>query len=170
MTKLKQALLVLWERGYRVSAEGGVYRLDGEPVRVGVSPKGYSYVKTRCREKGLNHMAPVHKLAAMCKYGVEAALRAPLIRHLDDVKSNNSADNIALGTNRDNYMDRPRAQRIAMSLKAAAKTRTVSVEVVREIRVRKAAGESTCGIARSLGLRKGKVSNIVNGKYYSTVV
>lgn len=170
MLKNQRALQIAWDRGYRVTETGTVHRLNGEPVRVGTSPKGYGYIKIQCRPEGINHMVSVHRLAAAGKYGIEAVLRSPLVRHLNDVKTDNSSENIALGDNRANYMDRSREQRVAVALQAAVFTRTVPVEVVREIRARKLAGESTCGIARALGLHKGKVSTIVTGKLYGTVV
>lgn len=160
--------MIAWDRGYRVRENGDVYRTSGEEVSVSCCPKGYRFIKIQKRSLGINHRAHVHRLAALCKYG-EFSVDL-LVRHLNDIKSDNSWLNIALGTTHDNAMDIPREKRVAKALKGAAVLRTVSVEIVREIRRRHKEGEQGSSIARDLGIHKGKISNIINGVTYSTVI
>jgi hypothetical protein len=172
ISKSNQALQIAWSRGYRVREDGSVYRLDGKPVRVGKSKKtGYRYIKIRSRKQGINHFARIHRLMAIQKFGLEKVLSDEvLVRHLDDVPGNNARSNIEIGSSFDNTMDMPVEKRIKRSLRAATFTRTVPVERIREIRLRHSSGESISSIARVFNMNKGKVSRIVNGIHYSTVV
>lgn len=64
----------------------------------------------------------LHRLQAFQKYGREIYKKGIMVRHLDGNPKNNSWDNIAIGTARDNAMDIPKEIRIRSGRIASAKT------------------------------------------------
>lgn len=169
-SKSNQALQLALARGYRLDDAGRPFRLNGRSVRTKKDARGYHYVKIHCRALGLNHPVRLHRLAAAQRFGLDAVLGSELVRHRDGNVDNNAPSNVAVGDTSANMMDIPVAVRVRRSLRAAEFTRTCSAEVIRDIRRRRAAGSAICAIARELRMHKGKVSRIVNGTLYKTVV
>ena len=54
----------------------------------------------------------VHRLQAYQKFGDEIFKEGVVVRHLDNNSLNNSFDNIAIGTQLDNILDRPSEERL----------------------------------------------------------
>lgn len=71
---------------------------------------------------------PVHRFAAYLKYGDDVFKKNMVVRHLDGNPSNNSYDNLELGTQSQNMLDIPEDKR-----KASAKKEHFSEAMVRQI-------------------------------------
>jgi hypothetical protein len=72
-----------------------------------------------------------------------------MVRHLNDVKSDNREGNLALGSHRDNMDDRRRNGGDPLGDKNPA--RKMDAACVRELRRRHRLGESVAALARELG-------------------
>ena len=107
------------ERGYKVTDKGELLNPKGKPVG---SFSGSGYQRLGLKIEGKNRFVHTHRLQAYQKYGDVIYSKGIVVRHLDGDKTNNSLDNIAIGTNRDNVMDRPKEQRLASAIKATKET------------------------------------------------
>jgi len=109
-----------YEKGYRVTKDGKFLNPKGK--KVGYIPKEicrYEYLNFII--KGKNRRIKTHRLQAYQKYGDKLFEDGIVVRHLNGNSLDNSFDNIAIGTYRDNTMDIPKEQRIKRTY-AAAKT------------------------------------------------
>lgn len=113
-----RALIVLFDRGYRVAENGSVYRLDDKTVSTRLV-NGYYLIGMRARKLGLDARARVHALAAYQKYGEKYFEKGIVARHLDGNSKNNSLNNIEIGTYSDNIMDMTEEARKEKAMKAA---------------------------------------------------
>lgn len=112
----------------------------------------------------------VHVLAAMQWFGLAAVMADGIVvRHLNGDPGNNRRENLALGTMRDNSLDRPKVSRLAHGRKAARVLRAVSDEEAMAIRDRFRLGEAQVALAESFGLAKSTVNGIVRGYTYKEV-
>lgn len=117
------------EKGYRVNDEGIVTGLKGSAV--GFTHSG-GYRKFKIRDdKGNNLDVSIHRLQAYQKFGDSIYEEGMVVRHLDGDPKNNTKDNIAIGTMRDNIMDRPARERLEHALHATSFVRKYDKEEVR---------------------------------------
>lgn len=105
--------------GISVSDDGQTVRRasDGHVFKLSETTDGY-YWRFYCGPKGARLQIRVHRLQAWQKFG--DAMYAPGIvcRHLDGNSKNNHRDNIGIGTQSDNMMDRRPEDRRAHAMKA----------------------------------------------------
>lgn len=64
------------------------------------------YRKIQITFKGKKIMVFIHRIQAFKKYGKKLYEEGIQVRHLNDIKKDNSWENIAIGTAKDNYQDR----------------------------------------------------------------
>tara|TARA_B110000971_G_scaffold156400_1_gene159759 strand:+ start:198 stop:677 length:480 start_codon:yes stop_codon:yes gene_type:complete len=102
--------------GYRVNKNGELIGLKGNPV--GSHSGGYYRIKIRENGKFINCLS--HRLQAYQKYGNKIYQSGIVCRHLNGDSLDNSIDNIAIGTQSDNIMDRKQADRIAHASHASS--------------------------------------------------
>lgn len=86
----------------------------------------------------------------------------PQVAHKDHNRTNNMPDNLKWATNAENHQDSVAIHRYASAGPIRNKTNAVTIEIVRSIRARYAAGERPTDIARDLGLNPRHVTKIVN--------
>jgi hypothetical protein len=112
-TKTNQALMMLFRLGYRVDDGGQITNGQGRVIRGSVkAPDGYIQISARLGEHHVNVFA--HRLVALQKYGNALFEPGIEVRHKDGNPSNNSRDNILIGTAYENAMDkRPEVRRTA---------------------------------------------------------
>jgi hypothetical protein len=67
--------------------------------------------------KGYSYPIPAHKIIAYIKYGDAALSENVQVRHLNDVKLDNTWDNIGIGSAKQNMQDMSKEKRIAKSRK-----------------------------------------------------
>ena len=95
------------QRGYKVT-EGGVFCGVRNNILI---HKNKGYLCVSIKVDGKNRWLFAHRLQAYQKYGDYIYQKGICVRHLNGDKSDNSFDNIAVGTNRENMMDRSKAER-----------------------------------------------------------
>ena len=104
VSKTNMALIESYNKGYRITNEGEVLGLKHKEL----SPRiqyGYKKFCTRLKS-GERYIVNYHRLQAYQKFGDKIFEEGIVVRHLDGNPLNNSWDNIGIGTNSDNQMDR----------------------------------------------------------------
>ena len=153
--------VVGYEGWYAVSNIGRVRRIaTGRILRLGTDPDGYLQVGLYGRGKRTNHKV-AHLVA-------DAFLPAKgptdtVVRHLNDIKTDNRAENLARGTYSDNTQDAIRNGKHRATKGSAHYRAKLNDDKVEEVRRLYATGKFT---QRELGLRFGvdrrTISQIVN--------
>jgi hypothetical protein len=117
-----------FKKGYKVTKEGVMYGLKGQVI-TNTDTSGYVRVGTKSKGKFITIYA--HRLQAYQKFRNKIYESNILVRHLDGNNKNNSHNNIVLGTNKDNMLDRPKEERIAAGRKASIKTKKYDKDEVK---------------------------------------
>jgi len=115
MNKLEIAL----KKGYHVSKDGKLINPNGVIISGSLSSNGY--LKFKFTYNGIKQEMPVHRLQAFQKFGTKLFNQGVVVRHLNSNKTDNSEDNISIGSYSDNAMDRPLEQRRKISSIATRK-------------------------------------------------
>ena len=118
-----------FEKGYTIDDEGNVYGLRGNKLKGFLGSNGYKTFNFLDENNKIIHVT-YHRFQAYCKYGDKIYEKGILVRHLDGNPTNNSASNIALGTQSDNMFDQPKEVRIR---KASNANKVYSDELVEQI-------------------------------------
>ncbi len=109
------------ERGYVVDENGIVTNNNGKSISLSKTKKGYLSFNIRL-EKGLNPTRSfVHKLQAFQKFGDIIFGEDMVVRHLNGVSTDNSYENIGIGTQSENMLDIPKEKRVYTASKANLK-------------------------------------------------
>lgn len=119
-----------YDKGYRISDDGVVIGKTGNEVG-SLRSNGYYQFKIRDLD-GKNINVPFHRLQAYQKFGDKIYEDGIVVRHLDGDSSNNSIDNIDIGSYSDNYMDQPKEVRVSRALHASSFMRKYDKEEVKE--------------------------------------
>lgn len=169
-----EVIKLAFAAGYRVTDDGQLISKTGRPRRMALYGGRYPMITIRVGGKGVG--CSVHRLAAYCFFGDAMFAPGIQVRHLNSNRLDISRVNIALGTCRENHLDKPVEQRREAALKGA-RTRVergivpasavFSAEDVDQIRTRRTSGESCAEIAADLGCGAYTVRSIVAGKSYS---
>jgi hypothetical protein len=113
MTKQEQITRLSKEKGYSVDKDGNVFNKDGKKIALSVNTKGSGYKSFNIRVNGSNPTRSfVHRLQAFQKFGDVIFEENLVIRHLNGDSSDNTIDNIGIGTTSDNMLDIPKEKRI----------------------------------------------------------
>ena len=106
------------QKGYKVTEDGVFCGVRNNIL----THKNKEYLCVSMSIGGKKRYLYAHRLQAYQKYGNEIYEKGICVRHLNGDKSDNSFDNIAIGTNRDNVMDRSKAERERIANIATRKT------------------------------------------------
>lgn len=94
---------VAYELGYRVDKKGNLYNPKGKLIGGYIATTGYCRTNTRFLGK-FKHLL-THRLQAYQKYGEKMYEEGICVRHFNDIKTDNSWDNILIGTQSENQQD-----------------------------------------------------------------
>ncbi len=121
LSKVNQALIQAFEKGYRIDLFGDVFRI-GKCVKKYVSTNGYLTftVRATINDKSEIHKIGIHRMQAYQKYGSVIFDKNLHVRHKDGNCKNNFHDNILIGTPSDNVMDISKELRLKKSIRAAS--------------------------------------------------
>ena len=155
------------DNGYHVTKDGTVLGMKGSPLAT-TTKKGYLHFGVY-PEPGHKVWVAVHRLQAFQKFGEDAFQEGIVTRHLNGVKTDNSWDNIEIGTYQDNSLDIPEELRRSKALPCAKKKRQFTDDEVRYIRELRATGLSFLKIAKEMGCDHSVIYSIHKGKTYYTV-
>lgn len=158
------------DRGYSVTEEGVLFGPKGCALSVKKSQK-QNYPTFSTNWGGRVYGLPVHKFAAYFFFG-ESAFQAECVRHLNGDRLDFSRGNLALGTHRENELDKPPEVRRNSAIKArsaqgvAAKNRKLSMEEVKEVRATYGQQRGATKLAADFGVSRTTIYKIVRGEIY----
>lgn len=133
-------------KGYYVDAGGSAFGPNGL-VRQWIDAQGYfrvGFAAKLCFKP--------HRMQAFQMYGPAIYERGVVVRHLNGDKLDNSAGNIAIGTQSDNAFDRPRADRLASARRAAVRNQRLSDDDIARMRAMRVDGAKVDDLARAFGV------------------
>lgn len=151
-----------YEDLYEVSNKGRVRNKSGLILKGSTSATGGYRTVVLCKN-GKKRGFGVHRLVA--KAFVENPRNANVVNHLDENKTNNNADNLEWVTQKENVNYRGARTRLSASMKRYYQSHTPEgCKPVRciETGVEYPSAKDAC---KKLGLCKGLVSGVVNGKH-----
>lgn len=161
------ALLEAYQKGYRVDDLGNVSSENTDKLKVWKSHKhGVKYFYFGVKYQGKKCNIPVHRLQAFQKFGTKLFDPGIQVRHLDGDSYNNRFENIAIGTQSENMMDRPEEQRIRLAKNAAKHKRKWSDEEIEKIKKMRESGHTYKQIRAVYPMALSTLSYILNGKTY----
>lgn len=108
-----------YEKGYRVTFDGDMINPEGKKVGY-YNSNGYLMHKIRFgpNKEGKHKKFLVSRLQAYQKYGEDIYKKGIVVRHLNGNKIDNSHNNISIGTQSQNMLDRPVEERKKHAMKA----------------------------------------------------
>ena len=107
---------IAYEKGYRVTKDGQLLNPKGKKISGCVNNRGYKHLSFKINKKHNNLL--IHRLQAYQKYVNELFGDGIVVRHLNGNRLDNSWNNIAIGTQKDNAMDIPKQIRIKRGISA----------------------------------------------------
>lgn len=161
-----------YKKGYQVTANGTIIGSRGLPIRGSLQNKhrivgGYRTFNLKVGKQ--TKRVFVHQLQAYQKFGAAALAEGIVVRHRDNISLNNSYDNITIGTQQQNAMDRDPEKRQAQAQKAANARKRWTDEEVLELRARHQRGVQANLLAKEQKVCKSTMSMMLNNKTYRSV-
>ena len=124
LSQRNRFIIAAYNKGYRV-IDGNVYSpFSDRFLKLRQNQDGY-FCFTVFHEKQRKTIM-VHRLVAYQKYKDKIFEDGIQVRHLDGNEQNNLDYNIAIGTARDNHLDKPKETRVKCAVNAASKLRRFS--------------------------------------------
>lgn len=171
MTTEARYLIITYNNGYRV-INGNVYSHKNKLRKLKKQDDYYCFNIRVPKEEGRKtYPIRVHRLLAYQKFGDKMFEPNIVVRHWDNNSLNNLDDNIVLGTQHDNMMDRKPEDRLTHSLKASVKSRKFTDAEIELIRQDSKINKLTYPeIMKKWNISsKGTLSYIINNKYKTKV-
>lgn len=155
--------------GFRVSRNGELISFTGRKRQCLLHPKGYKCISLRVKieDKSVYKLLFVHRLQAYQKFGENLFKPGIVVRHLNGNPTDNSFDNIEIGTESDNWMDIPKEKRIERARNASRMSpKRYSRDKISMIKADRASGMSYNKLMKKYGISsKGTISYICNHEY-----
>ena len=123
---------IAYDRGYRVTKEGQLFNPKGKVIGEYAYSRSYKKTAILINKKKTN--ISTHRLQAYQKYGDKLFEDGIVVRHLNGNSLDNSWDNIAIGTLKDNAMDIPKEIRARKCIEGAKTQIKYSKEFVLKLR------------------------------------
>lgn len=154
-----KVVIYSYDRGCRVSEDGEVIGVRGKPRKTRVNCRGYLTFNMKTPYTNDSYPIAVHKLIAYQLYGLPAFEEDVQVRHLNNIKTDNTPNNIAIGSQLDNAGDLPNG--------AFVNNAKLSPKEVNEIRLRASNSEPYRDIVKDYPITSiGNISEIVNNKIW----
>ena len=132
MSQAKTALIQAYEKGYLVR-DNLVYGIvKKQPLKLRCSHSGYLFFNLKLGRKTLKVF--LHRLVAYEKYQDKLFQPGILVRHLNGNSKDNSFENICIGTQTENMLDRDPEERLKHAIKASSSIRKFTNEKVNQIK------------------------------------
>lgn len=116
MNKAQKALIIAFEKGYRVI--NGELHYNNKKRGATLDKYGYLFFTVR-NELKERWPIMIHRLVAYQKYGKKIFRKNIQVRHFDGIKLNNKEDNILIGSPHDNAMDKSKESRMKYAINAS---------------------------------------------------
>lgn len=169
MSKTNAAVVIAYDKGYRVTPAGVVVNRVGKIRKLQIKSKGNDKRFTFTVNTGGGEIYPVmvHQLVAYQKFGRSTFEKGIVVRHLDGDSFNNKAENIALGSISENAFDRLPEDRQAHARKAGKAASPHTDEFWKTIKEEHASGVSYKKLRAKYGISLSTLSYQLSktGKY-----
>lgn len=169
-SKRSKALMHAYNKGYRVLKDGAVISHLKNYLKLIKSSNGYYSFSIKFNSE--RYSVSVHQLQAYQKFG-DAIFDLDYkvqIRHLNGISTDNSWNNIDIGTPLDNHLDKPKAVRDRFVRAGANALKNFTNDQVREIRKLREEGMIYRKIGEIYNISKGHTCDICNKKIYKDVI
>lgn len=117
LSKSNQALIEAYNKGYKITDKGEVVGLKNKTLCAKIH-QGYKRFCIRLKS-GERYIVNYHKLQAYQKFGDKIFEEGIVVRHLNGDSLDNSWENISIGTNSDNCLDKHPVVRKEVAINAA---------------------------------------------------
>jgi len=152
-------LQIAYERGYRVTKDGDLLNPKGKKIG-SISTRGYEGTGIWIDKK--QQKLYTHRLQSYQKYGNKLYEDGIVVRHLNGNSLDNSFNNIAIGTYRDNTMDIPKEIRIKSTYAAAKTSIKYNKEFVLKLREEYKVIKSYAELGRKHNMPRSMVWQLIN--------
>lgn len=132
MKNTQIAILKAKEKGYTIDRSGIVTGVRGRTMSQ--RRDGSGYFSFTVRFDGSRHEVSFHRYQAYEKFGNTIFNKETVVRHLNGIQTDNSWENIDIGSYSQNCADIPKQTKSAMSVKANRDKRKLSMEQARKLR------------------------------------
>lgn len=167
LSQTSQALVRAYRMGYRIR-NNQLFNPDGKPLKGQTRKTGYAYFGLKNPYKRTNSTIFYHRLVAYEKYGDKIFEKGVLVRHLDGNPRNNFPENIAIGTQSDNMMDRDSLARHIHAKLASQHIRRFSDDEVKSILIDRKAGMRYVDLCQKYNTSKSTLSYLFNFALYAS--
>lgn len=110
-SKQHELIKFSYDKGYQVDSDGKVYNYLGGEIKLSKTSSGYYSFNIRMNGSNPTRVF-VHRLQAYQKFGDKLFTNGIVVRHLNGDSTDNSINNIDIGTQQDNMLDVPKNKRI----------------------------------------------------------
>ena len=175
LSRQKEYAIDAYNQGYRVYDGKIINIYTGNTRSPHLMSKGSGYYIYRFSIRPSNAKYTrcsvyVHQLLAYQKYGMKAFEDGVVVRHLDGNSLNNMDENVVIGSQSDNMMDRSPDKRLEHSIKASTTVRKFSDEVVAKIKHLRQEGYTYKQLMDEFNISsKGTLHYILNTEYQTKV-
>lgn len=168
-SKSSKSLVWAYNNGYKF-IDGKIFGPKGLALKLNLNSAGYYYFGVN--PPFLNRVVsiPLHRFIGYVKFGSLIFSTGRVIRHLDNIKTNNSWDNIGIGSQQQNVLDIPKETRLRTSLNAAKNKRKFSDKDIDLIKVDRQNGFTYKELMYKWNISsKGTISYIINHSYQTKI-
>lgn len=155
-------ILAAYAKGYHVDKEGNI--LNPKNIKLKPNLKSNYYI-FGLRYKNGQYSILVHRLQAYQKYGEELFKEGIVVRHKNGIKTDNSWDNILIGTSQENSLDIPIEKRILRTQGSTKIRQKYSNELIIYIRHKYMNGIKQIDLSRKFNIPKSGIHHILNSLY-----
>lgn len=115
-----EALILAQQKGYWTDKLGNIFSAKGHKLKLNYNGRGYLKFNVVLPGR-LCKSIYAHRFIAFLKFGDQLFIEGIEVRHLDNNSSNNSWNNLLLGTSSQNKLDIPKMDRIKKASLASRK-------------------------------------------------
>jgi len=159
--RLSRTLLWAVGHGYTVDRSGAVFLPNGKLCRQRLID-GYWTITAGPGNGNERGAVRVHKLIGYFKYGEAIFADGLVLRHRDNNARNNTWDNVVIGTQSQNMLDRPLEDRRLHAQRAADTKRVLDDDGVAQLKADRATGMTYSQLRAKYGLAKSSISCILH--------
>jgi hypothetical protein len=101
---------IAYEMGYRVTEKGNVISMINKERKLDLNKHGYYRFSIKINKNSVR-ACMVHRLVAFQKFGEKIYEEGIEVRHKNNIRTDNSYDNILIGSHSQNMLDLPKEDR-----------------------------------------------------------
>lgn len=155
------------EKGYKIK-DNCLFNPKGNMLTGGRDKDGYHFFSFVLGSLRFNIRC--HRLLAYEKYGEKMFEKGIVVRHLNNINTDNSWDNVVIGTVRENEMDKPLELRRRVAAQIAQPGRKYTDYFIQEVRAERASsGMSYEKLAKKFNLPTPSVAYLIVNNNYITI-